>query len=89
VRRLIVTAKVVPSAPILVTLKMEALRSSERSVLTRATRRNILDDGIFQLHVGLRLRPAGQPSRSVIGISGSLEIRQHPVVIRVSGRRSL
>jgi hypothetical protein len=32
---------VVPSSPILVTLMMEALRSSETSVLTRATRRNI------------------------------------------------
>jgi hypothetical protein len=35
--RLLVTASVVPSSPILVTL-MEALRSSETSVLTRATR---------------------------------------------------
>jgi hypothetical protein len=41
VRRLIVTAKVVSSSPILVTLMMEALRSSETSVLTRDKRRNI------------------------------------------------
>jgi hypothetical protein len=41
VRRLLVTASVVPSSPILVTLMKEALRSSETSVLTRATRRNI------------------------------------------------
>jgi hypothetical protein len=40
VRRLLVTANV-PSSPILVTLMMEALSSSETSVLTRATRRNI------------------------------------------------
>jgi hypothetical protein len=33
-----VTANVVPSSPILVTLMMEAIRSSEMSVLTRATR---------------------------------------------------
>jgi hypothetical protein len=36
-----VTANVVPSSPILVTLMTEALSSSEMSVLIRATRRNI------------------------------------------------
>jgi hypothetical protein len=37
--RLLVTASVVPSSPILVTLMKEALSSSEMAVLTRATRR--------------------------------------------------
>jgi hypothetical protein len=39
--RLLVTASVVPSSPILVTLMKEALSSSETSVLTKATWRNI------------------------------------------------
>jgi hypothetical protein len=50
VRRLLVTADVAPGSPILVTLKMEAILSSEKSILTRASRRHIAKDGILHSH---------------------------------------
>jgi hypothetical protein len=44
---LLVTANIVLSSPVLVTFMMEAPRSSETSVLTRATHRNTPEDGVL------------------------------------------
>jgi hypothetical protein len=50
VRRLLFTANIVPSLPILVTLIMEAIRSSETTVHTKATVRYIPEDDILHSH---------------------------------------
>jgi hypothetical protein len=48
---LLVTANVIPTSPILVTLMMEAIHSAETSVLIRATGSHIPKDGILHSHL--------------------------------------
>jgi hypothetical protein len=48
--QLLVTANVVPILPVLVTLMMEAICSSETPVLIRATWHKIPEDGILHSH---------------------------------------
>jgi hypothetical protein len=65
VRLLLVTANVVPSSPTPVTLMMEALSSSETSVLTRSTRRNITEENI--LHSDRRENLISYTTHNAIG----------------------
>jgi hypothetical protein len=50
---LVVTANIVPSSLILVTLMMEAIRFSETLVLIRATQHNIPEDSILCNYIRL------------------------------------
>jgi hypothetical protein len=65
---LLVTANIVPSSPILVTMMMEVIPSSETLVLARATWHNIPEDGILHSHC------RENPNRTLSDILNQLEM---------------
>jgi hypothetical protein len=71
----------VPRSPILVTLVMEAIRSSETSVLTRATPRNTPEDGIRHSHSRGNLKAYKAQKIMFVGLTMWQTKAYEPVVV--------
>jgi hypothetical protein len=81
VLQLIVTANAVPSSPILVTLIIEAITSSETSVHTTVTRHHIPENGILHSHGRESLKSYTELSRIPTGLEKELLCCRGPTAI--------
>jgi hypothetical protein len=75
VLRLLVTANVVPSSPILVSLMVEVIRSSQTSVPTGATRRDVQEDDILHRSLLCSQGPSNGPY-----LDSAKSIPYHPIL---------
>jgi hypothetical protein len=78
-RRKTLTTNVVPSSAILVTLMMEVIRSSETSVITRATRSDIQDKALF-IVTGVKASNLSRNMRKYLDITDRCGLSQ-PVLM--------
>jgi hypothetical protein len=77
--QLLVTASVVPTSLVLVTLIKEAISSTETSVLRRATQRNIPEDTILHLSDSWMLKVIQDGNKLALNVPSQVSIMNKQV----------